>query len=785
MAIGALVLLGWTLDVEALKGPIPGLITMKANTALAFVLVGTSVWLLGTDAASGWRRPAAYACAALAALIGAASLAQYVFGWNLGIDELLFDDSPGAAMTVDPGRLAPQTALGFVLIGAAVILLDRGSGPRMWAGQILTFAAALMALFAVLGYAYGVPRLSRVGPVSPMALHTALTFLVLSAAVLCARPAGGVLSVLASPGAGGIMARRLLPAAVVGVPALGWLRLEGEQSGLYPAEIGVALFALTLVAILGALILLTARVLDRADEEHRHADALQQQLAAIVDSSGDAILGKTVDGVITSWNSGAERLYGYTADEVIGRSIATLIPPGLQGEQDLILGKVLAGERIEQYDTRRVRKDGAQVHVALTVSPITDSDGRIVGASTIARDITELKRAGEALASAKEEAERANRAKSEFLSRMSHELRTPLNAILGFGQLLEMDELTSKQRQSVEQILKGGRHLLNLINEVLEISRIEAGNVAISIEPVHAGTVLAEAVDLIRPLAAERAIDVVADPSGACDRHLQADNQKLKQVLLNLLSNAVKYNRQGGTVTVSCEEAPGDRFRFRVTDTGVGIPTELLGRLFMPFERLGADNGSVEGTGLGLALSKRLVEAMGGALEVASERGSGTTFTVELALESGPTTAQEAPEETYAAAAADPPHGDSRVLYIEDNASNLSLVEQILARRPGVKLLTAMNGRLGLDLARQHLPDLILLDLHLPGMPGDEVLRHLRTDPRTDDIPVAILSADATKGQVRRVLDAGAHAYLTKPLDVERFLDVVDEALSRTAVATA
>ena len=374
---------------------------------------------------------------------------------------------------------------------------------------------------------------------------------------------------------------------------------------------------------------------------------------------------------------------------------------------------------------------------------------------------------------AEEKADHANRAKSDFLSRMSHELRTPLNGILGFAQLLEMESLPVDQEESVAQILKAGRHLLGLINEVLDISRIETGRLQLSLEPVPVGETLRGALDIVRPLAAQHGIALNA---GAADerQHVLADRQRLQQVLLNLLSNAVKYNRTGGTVAVSCEEILGERLRILVRDTGHGISPDKLDRLFTPFDRLGAEGTGVEGTGLGLALSKHLVDVMGGTLDVTSQVGVGSTFAVELPLTAAPV---EALEPRGGSPTVDPAPPDARmvVLYIEDNLSNLRLIEQVLGRRPRTTLLSAMQGRLGLDLAREHRPDLILLDLHLPDLPGQEVLRRLLDEPRTREIPVLILSADATPGHVERLLAAGARAYLTKPLDVRQLLALVDK----------
>jgi signal transduction histidine kinase/CheY-like chemotaxis protein len=385
-----------------------------------------------------------------------------------------------------------------------------------------------------------------------------------------------------------------------------------------------------------------------------------------------------------------------------------------------------------------------------------------------------------ALEVARDQARDASRLKDEFLSRISHELRTPLNAILGFGQLLQFDDLTGEQHDSVNQMMRGGRHLLALINEVLDISRIETGSLALSLEAVELLEVVTETADLIRPLAAEREISIQSLSSEDCSWTVHADRQRLKQVLLNLTSNAVKYNHHGGSIQLGCQATSQGRVGIIVSDTGPGIPADKLERLFMPFDRLGAEQTDVQGTGLGLALSKGLVEAMGGNLTAYSVQGQGTTFTLELPVTedlverrdgSSPT-----PPSLRQGAGAQREH---TVLHVEDNPSNLQLVERILGERGGVRLLTASRGEVVQDLVRRHRPDLVLLDLHLPGIDGEEVLRRLRADPHTTGSQVVIVSAEVTRsGNRERLLAAGAAEYLTKPLDVPRFLEVVDSLLA-------
>jgi protein-histidine pros-kinase len=503
----------------------------------------------------------------------------------------------------------------------------------------------------------------------------------------------------------------------------------------------------------------------------------EARFQAMLDAAPDAMVGVNPEGRIVMANIRTEALFGYKPKELIGQPIELLVPDRVKAVHPTHRANYFSEPRTRPMGAglelagRRV--DGTEFPAEISLSSIDTDEGSLALAAI--RDVSERKAAAKETQRAREEADRASLAKSDFLSRVSHELRTPLNSILAFGQLLDMDDLSARQHRSVDQILYGGQHLLELIDELLDIEKIEAGRIALSPEPVHLGELLNEALQLIHPLAEQRRVHLIDSPPDF-DAFIKADRQRLKQVLLNLLSNAVKYNRGGGEVRVSCQRPTDDSFRVRVMDNGIGISEEHMKELFTPFARLGADKLGIEGTGLGLSLSKGLVESMGGAIGATSSLGEGSEFWVDLPTAEPTQLEQQAgvEAEVQISSASMP----KTILYIEDNLANLQLIQGIVAYRPWITLLSAMQGSLGLELAREHHPDLLLLDLHLPDIPGEEVLRRLRADDRTKTIPVVVVSADASRGTTSRLLAAGAQTFLTKPLNVSLFLEALDEILT-------
>lgn len=451
----------------------------------------------------------------------------------------------------------------------------------------------------------------------------------------------------------------------------------------------------------------------------------------------------------------------------------------------------------EVYDCPLITRDGTERFVRWHHAILYDAEGNPSGLLISGEDITELRQRELALQetqnrlrsyqaeleqrveertrelqAAKEEAERASRAKSEFLSRMSHELRTPLNVILGFAQLMELDvEPGSAAEENLQQILQAGRHLLQLIEEVLDLSRIEAGRLDLSPEDLPLSEVVSEVIDLLRPLAHQRMI-TINSYVGHLPYYVRADRRRLRQVVMNLLSNAIKYNRDAGVVTITASVRPeGQRIRLSVADTGPGIPEDQQGRLFEPFERLGAEESGIEGTGIGLVTSKQLIEAMGGAIGFSSQPGQGSTFWIDIPL------SEEQPQDEESTEVREMLEPTYTILYIEDNAANIRLVERILEERPDIRLLSAPSAMVGIELAQEHQPDLILLDLNLPGMNGFEAYERLKKDERTESIPVVAVTARAMPEDVRQGEQIGFVRYLTKPIGVRAFLELLRELL--------
>jgi signal transduction histidine kinase/AmiR/NasT family two-component response regulator len=545
------------------------------------------------------------------------------------------------------------------------------------------------------------------------------------------------------------------------------------------------------------------------------ADALQ---LAIHNSANFSSIATDAQGVIQIFNVGAERMLGYSAAEVVNQ----ITPAGISDAKEIVaraaalsleVGMTIrpgfealvfkASRGIEDiYELTYIRKDGSRFPAIVSVSPLRDADEKVIGYLLMGTDNTARKRVeleqallaqrlheqqlalqetNVELEAARAVAETANRAKSEFLSAMSHELRTPLNAVLGFAQLLASDKPppSPSQQRSLDQILKGGWYLLQLINEILDLAMIESGKVTMSQESMGLSEVLKDCQALIGPQAEKRGIRLFFAPMSE-PFFVHADRTRVKQVMINLLSNAIKYNRRDGMVTVECTAASDGMVRVSVTDTGAGLSPPQVEQLFQPFNRLGQEDGAEEGTGIGLVVTKQLTELMGGIIGVRSEIGVGTTFWIELAASSEPVLEIAAFGRPLSLHDFDSAPLKT-LLYIEDNPANLNLVEQLVLRRSDLKLLTAVDGYVGIDLARTYQPDVILMDINLPGISGFGCLKILQDDAATAHIPVVALSANAMARDIEKGVDAGFFRYLTKPINVVQFMSALDLALEFAA----
>jgi len=496
----------------------------------------------------------------------------------------------------------------------------------------------------------------------------------------------------------------------------------------------------------------------------------QDKSRAIFDTAVDSIIVIDKDLTVVEASPSSMSTFAFSRQETEGRMALDFVHPDDRGMILEELERAFTNDEVMDVRFRGLHTDGQWVTIESRGRALRDAEGSPTGAVIISRDISESVEAQRALQFAKEEAELANVAKSEFMSRMSHELRTPLNSVLGFAQILQMELEEPDQLEMIGYIVKSGGYLLELINEVLDISRVESGSIAVSLELVTVSSLVRDCIEAVSGEAA--AAGVVIIDQCESEHQVRADPQHLKQVLLNLLTNAIKYNHVGGTVTVTCREDDG-RVRLGVTDTGSGIAPELHERLFAPFDRLDADSRGIEGTGLGLALSKGLTEAIGGSLGVESAPGVGSTFWLDLPR----ATTESNFTETWADAATQTELNADQtatVLYVEDNIGNVRLMERLMAHRPNIRLITTLQGKAGVELARRHQPELILLDVHMSDLSGFEVLTRLHADERTASIPVVMLSADASHEQIERFNDAGVRDYLTKPLDLKHFLTRLD-----------
>jgi signal transduction histidine kinase/ActR/RegA family two-component response regulator len=643
----------------------------------------------------------------------------------------------------------------------------------VWAKGIIVVAVPLTALVAVTSASLGLQyreRQVRAAAIAASALNSATQEVVFDA--LNAETAVRGYAVTRDPlflePYDAVEARVAMDLAALRAAAVA----EGHSGG------GRAL-ALDMTGVMGELAQLRSAASSGAPDAEL-TEALADGKQAMDTLRGQAAgLTRGSSAVTTTGRANITRMES-TIDVVTIAGLALGILAGMAGAVLFASG---VSRRVARAAANANRLGRGQPLVPVPMPSARDELGRLARSLVHAKQLLDS-RAAE-LVAARDEAVRASQAKNTFLSSTSHELRTPMNAILGFTQLLQMSDLSGEDQDAVTRILAAGRHLLELINELIDIARIESGGFSLSVEPVAVQPVIEESCQLIAPLAAGRSI-AVSQPLPQSGLAVSADRQRLRQVLVNLLSNAVKYNRAGGTVTVTCQVPGLGQADVAVTDTGLGIPAEDLERVFEPFERLGAEQTAVEGTGIGLPLARALAEAMHGHLTAASVPGEGTTFTLTLprAQDIVQVPPDDEPVPLQPAAPGKPAGARLRILQIEDNPANIEVVSRFVKTKPGMRLQSVTSGQAGLEAAAREGPDLILLDMHMPGLQGDEVLSRLKGNPATAGIPVAVQSAEAAPAVIRAMRAGGAIAYLTKPLDLTelgRLLDTVAAGHGRPA----
>jgi PAS domain S-box-containing protein len=809
-AVGCLVLLGWAFHIDHLKSVVPGFVTMKANTALGLAFSGTSLWLLLPGESHTRRRQIAHFLALLVTVIGAATLTEYLFGLNLRIDQLLFNEPTGTVATFSPGRMAPTTATAFLAIGLALLLLDwetrRGHRPA----QVLSLWAAGVAMMAIVGYIYNAPGLYRILLYTQAALNTSIALFLLSGAIFFARPRTGIAADLTGEGSGSVMARRFLPAVFCIPILLGWISLEGQLAGLFGREFGLAMYSTANVAVFIVMVWLSTRKMNveyeqrsRAEVEIREMNATlegrvaertktleQSELALrgssemvrlLLDSTAEAIYGIDMQGNCTLSNRACVKLLGYReAADLLGKNMHELMHymradgTAYPVAECPIYQAFRQGQGSHADDEVVWRSDGTNFPTEYWSYPIFRGE-QVIGAVVTFIDITERRQAEAALLAAKAVAEQSNRVKSEFLANMSHEIRTPLSGIIGMTNLALETPLSPVQREYLETVRMSGDSLLTVINDILDFSKIETGKMDLEVIDFNLRDQLKTALKILSVRAEQKGLELLCDISPGVPEVMRGDSNRLRQVVVNLVGNAIKFTDKGNVllkVQVEAEDGALRMLHFVVADTGIGIAAEKQQIIFDSFSQ--ADSSTTRkygGTGLGLTISKHLVEKMGGKMWVESEVGRGTQFhftarlgTSEKTIEAGTAQFSEHPKNFY------------RVLVAEDSLVNQRITARLLEKRGHCAVVVA-NGREALEALKKENYDLVLMDVYMPEMDGLEATAAIRQREKESGFhqPVIALTADVDRA---RCLAAGMDGYLDKPINPQELDELLKTQLA-------
>jgi len=787
--LGIAVLAGWAFDLPLLRSGMSGAVTTKANSAVCFFLAGLGARLLASRRTGGRARFIAKAAGATVALVGFLTLVEYVVGVNLEIDQVILREQPGAAGTFYTGRMAPNSALAFVLVGLALALSDvetkRGSRPS----QLLALAAGLVPLQAVIGYAYGVEPLRGLAAYTRVSFFGGIGFALLVTAVLCARPESGLMRVFTAPGLAGFMARRLTVAVLVIPIGLGWIFLvAGLRAGQYEALLGASFVVISAVVVAAAVVYWNAQALAELEAERMKAEDTERQqrewLRTTLAAIGDAVVATDVVGTVTLLNPVAENLAGVGPDAV-GRPLSEVFravdEETRQPIEDPIARALREGGPVPlPARARLVSRRGAEYPVGGSAAPIRGEGGEILGVALVFSDMTERRRHEAERAAlfvrerdARAEAERASRAKDEFIATVSHELRTPLNAVLGWARLLRSGRLdAAATARAIEAIERSATTQAQIVDDLLDVSRIVRGELKLDVRDVDLAAAVEAAADTVRPAATAKSISLSLDLAPGAGA-VRGDPARLQQVVWNLLANAIKFTPAGGRVDVRVARHV-DRVRLEVTDNGPGIDAGFLPHLFERFRQ--ADSSPTRthgGLGLGLAIVRHLVEAHGGAVAAESGgKGKGAHFTVDLPLPPTGAAPGEGPQARPGGRAPPPSPAavslaDLRVLVVDDDPDTLEALRQLL-EQAGAQVAAAASTAEALAALSRGRPDVILSDIGMPGEDGLSLIRRVRAieaGQAEQAIPAAALTAYTQAEDRERALAAGYQVFLPKPVD--------------------
>lgn len=770
--LAGLVLFGWAFQVETLKSVFPGFITMKANTAVAFVLLSAAIAGLRLRPRHPVLRVLPFGALLFVLALAAATLGEYGSGANWGIDEFLFEDLAGHGGKFPPGRLAPVTAINFILLVSSILLTENSWRKCFGIAQVLNISVFLISLQAFVAHFLGVKSTFGLAFYTQMAIHTTLLFITVTAAAMLLNPDRGFTAIFLSRSAAGMMSRRMIAAAVFLAPLINWCAERAQNADWIDADTAV------LVRVTGTaafLVLIVCRTAVELFQNEAKLTEFQNRFTAVLSSSDAILFAVDTDGVFTFSEGNGLKRFALRPGERVGQSIYET--HRRKPEVIAAVERALRGESV----TVTTEVDGRWVECLYSTA--RDAEGKINGVVGVAMDITERKVAERdrekhvVVRRERDQAAAATRAKSMFLANMSHEIRTPINGILGMNWLLLETALTPEQREFARTIQDSSEHLLRIVNDILDISKVEAGEMRVEDREFRLASLIEPSLAVVRFAAEAKGIALAVDCALDPGTRWVGDEGRIRQVLTNLLGNAVKFTAKG---RIELRIAAGDSsdgrtgLRFEVSDSGIGITPESRARIFEAFGQ--ADVSTTRefgGTGLGLSISKQLVELMGGRIDFESEAGRGSRFWFTLPLRrlDAPDLARKAEVE-----AAKGRRG-LWILVAEDNAVNQAVVRQML-RRLGHEVVVAATGREAIDRLLAARFDLVLMDCHMPEIDGYEAARRIRESEseKVRKTPIVALTADAVEGNRERCLAVGMDAFLSKPVKAHE-LEAVIRAL--------